>query len=120
MKDKMAATMSADQNDRLDGLFHSLSDRTRRSILERLAEGPAVISELAEPFQMTFAAVAKHLRVLESADLITREASGKYRRCTLNAEPLLEADRWLGDYRRFWEENLGSLSDWVQQAGLQP
>lgn len=108
-----SATIS--EEDRLDALFSSLADRTRRAILRRLSQGPAVISELAEPFDMTFAAVAKHVRVLESANLIVREADWKYRRCSLNTEPMIEADRWLADYRQFWEENLDSLTEMVQR-----
>ena len=99
-----------DREDELDRVFHALSDRTRRALIDRLARGPGIVTELAEPFEMTLGAVSKHLRVLEAANLIRRDVNGKFHRCSLSAEPMVEADRWLHEYRAFWQDSLNSLS----------
>jgi DNA-binding transcriptional ArsR family regulator len=96
--------------DPLSRTFAALADPTRRAILARLAQGPATVGELAEPFDMSFAAVSKHLRVLESAGLVTRGRDAQYRPATLNARPLQDASAWLGDYRAFWAESFDALS----------
>jgi DNA-binding transcriptional ArsR family regulator len=85
---------------RLDLILHALSDRTRRSLLKRLAVGPAMVGELAQPFAMTRVAVSKHLRVLEKARLISRTVEGRVHRCALRAGPLREVDQWLTGYRK--------------------
>jgi DNA-binding transcriptional ArsR family regulator len=108
------------QEEELDAVFHALCDRTRRALIGRLAQGPAVVTELAAPFDMTLGAVSKHLRVLEGAKLIRREVDGKFHRCSLSAKPMLEADRWLNDYRAFWEDNLGALANYVKTMEGQP
>ena len=107
--------------DPLSRTFAALADPTRRAMLARLAQGPATVGELAEPFDMSFAAVSKHLRVLESAGLVTRGRDAQYRPATLNARPLQAASAWLGDYRVFWAESfdaLSSLLDGLTEAGL--
>ncbi|MGA7119999.1 MAG: metalloregulator ArsR/SmtB family transcription factor [Polyangiaceae bacterium] len=86
---------------RLDAVFSALGDPTRRSILMRLARGPASVTELAEPFAMTLPAVSKHLRVLERAGLLRRERDGWYRRCHLEPGPLESAASFLSRYRPF-------------------
>ena len=93
----------------LDRTFRALADPTRRSILERLRTGPASVTTLAEPFPMSFAAVSKHLRVLEEAGLVRREARGRERRCHLRAAPLRAAAAFAADYREFWEPRLDAL-----------
>jgi DNA-binding transcriptional ArsR family regulator len=95
--------------DPLSRTFAALADPTRRAMLARLAQGPASVGELAEPFEMSFAAVSKHLRVLESAGLVTRGRDAQYRPATLNARPLQAASAWLGDYRVFWAESFDAL-----------
>jgi DNA-binding transcriptional ArsR family regulator len=100
--------------DTLSRTFAALADPTRRAMLARLARGPASVGELAEPFDMSFAAVSKHLRVLEGARLVTRGRDAQYRPATLDARPLQDASAWLGDYRVFWTESfdaLGALLD---------
>jgi DNA-binding transcriptional ArsR family regulator len=98
----------------LDAVFAALSDPTRRTILQRLARGEATVSELAEPFDMSLPAVSKHLRVLESAGLLSREVEGRVHRIELAAGPLREAMRWLEDYRRFWSARLDALAAYVE------
>ena len=97
-------------DEQLDRVFRALGDRTRRGILNRLAAGPARISDLAKPFAMSLPAVSKHLRVLERAGLVSREISGREHQCSLSAEPLRDAENWVLNYRRFWEGTLTSLS----------
>jgi DNA-binding transcriptional ArsR family regulator len=100
---------------RLDSVFFALSDRTRRCLLRRLAEKPAMVTELAAPFQMSLPAVSKHIRVLERALLVTRAVDGRIHRCSLSARPLREAEEYLSRYRSFWEETLDSLARYVEQ-----
>ena len=98
----------------LDAVFHALGDRTRRAVLARLAQTPAMITELAEPFAMSLPAVSRHIRVLEDAGLVTRSVDGRVHRCSLNAAPLGSVADWLSHYRRFWEGNLASLASYVE------
>jgi DNA-binding transcriptional ArsR family regulator len=102
--------MSADQ---LSRTFSALADPTRRAILERLSGGEATVGELAAPFDMTFAAVSKHLRVLESAGLVTRGKDAQYRPARLDARPLAAASEWIGDYARFWEASADALDQYL-------
>lgn len=102
-------------DDRLDLVFHALSDRTRRALLARLTEGPAMVTELAEPFAMSLNAVSKHLKVLERAALISRAVEGRVHRCSLDADALREVEHWLAHYRVFWNDALGALARYVEQ-----
>ena len=92
--------MAADQ---LSAVFAALADPTRRAILARLADGPATVGEIAEPFTLTLPAISKHLAVLERAGLIARGRRAQWRPCRLEAGPLREASEWIGRYRTFWE-----------------
>ena len=105
----------ASNEDRLDKILHALSDRTRRSLLKRLASGPAIVSELAVPFAMTRVAVSKHLRVLEQARLVSRTIDGRVHRCALTAGPLGEVERWLLAYRAFWTQKLEALAQYAEE-----
>ncbi len=106
----MSARESRKVDDRLDALFHALADRTRRALLARLAQGPANVTELAAPFDMSMPGVSKHLKVLERAGLVTRAVDGRVHRCTLAPEPFEDAGRWIDRYRTFWEGQLESLA----------
>lgn len=81
-----------DEQKQMDRVFHALSDTTRRSILRRIKEEEFTVSELAEPYDMSLAAVSKHLKVLEKAGLIERTKQGKIHWCGLVVEPLVEAE----------------------------
>lgn len=94
---------------RLDVTFQALADPTRRGMLANLALGEKSIGELGEPFRMSFAGAAKHVKVLENAGLIARRKDGRRQICTLNAEPLAEADAWLRQWERFWTSRLDRL-----------
>lgn len=110
----MALATQAQNND-LDALFAALANRTRRSIVLRLEQGDATISELAAPFDMTLAAVSKHLHVLENAGLVVRTQEGKSRRCSLDAEALAHAESWLRSRRQLWETALDSFARHVEE-----
>ena len=99
--------------DQLSRTFAALADPTRRAILARLAAGEATVGELAAPFEMTFAAVSKHLRVLEGAGLVTRGREAQFRPARLDARPLAAASQWIGDYARFWEDSMGALDQYL-------
>ncbi len=96
-------------NPGLDATFAALADPTRRAILARLASGEASVKDLAEPFAMTQPAISKHLKVLERAGLVTRERDAQRRPRRLVAAPLQQANRWLENYRQFWEANYQRL-----------
>ena len=110
--------------DRLKETFAALADKTRLAILARLMAGPATVTELAEPFEMSLPAVSKHLKVLEKAGLIARGREAQWRPCRLEADPLKEVADWLEGYRRFWEqsqERYDRLDDYLRQAqGKEP
>jgi DNA-binding transcriptional ArsR family regulator len=102
----------ASQN--LDRVFSALADPTRRAILARLATGEATVNELVEPFGFSQPTISKHLKVLESAGLVSRGREAQFRPVRLNAAPLQDAAGWLGDYERFWAESLDRLDDYVK------
>jgi DNA-binding transcriptional ArsR family regulator len=93
----------------LDRVFGALSDPTRRAMLRRLAGAERTVGELAQPFDMSFAAAAKHVKVLEEAGLLSRTIEGRSHRCRIEAGPLVQADRWLAYYQRFWSARLDDL-----------
>jgi DNA-binding transcriptional ArsR family regulator len=98
----------------LNLVFKALGDHTRRDLLARLAQGPAMVTELAKPYNMSLPAVGKHLRVLEKAGLIERRVNGRIHRCALNPSPLKSAGDWIRQYRMFWNETLDSLDEYFQ------
>jgi DNA-binding transcriptional ArsR family regulator len=100
---------------RLDATFSALADPTRRAIVARLADGEAVLSELAEPFDMSLTAVSKHVRVLSDAGLVTVEKRGRTRHCRLDAGPMKEAAGWLKDYEEFWTKQLDALARYLAE-----
>ena len=102
--------------DTLTVTLSALADATRRGLLARLARGDATVGELAAPYAMSLAAVSKHLKVLESAGLISRSREAQWRHCHLEAEPLRAAAEWLGGFEAFWSRNLDSLGDYLEQT----
>ncbi|HEY1012228.1 MAG TPA: metalloregulator ArsR/SmtB family transcription factor [Herpetosiphonaceae bacterium] len=93
----------------LDRVFHALADPTRRAMLRSLAGGQRTISELAAPFDMSFAAISKHVRVLEGAGLLRRQIEGRTHVCKLDPAPLEAAEQWLRFYQRFWDAGFDAL-----------
>jgi DNA-binding transcriptional ArsR family regulator len=101
----------------LDSTFAALSDATRRGILARLArQGETSVSDLAAPYKMSLPAVSKHLRVLETAGLVSRQKDGRVHRCRLRAEPMRDAAAWIEQYRQFWEAQLDSLARYLEDS----
>lgn len=107
-KSETHADLSSEEH--LDRVFHALANQTRRQMLTRLADQPATIGELAEPFDMTLPGASKHLRVLERAGLASREVDGRIHRCSYRGEPLLSAQTWLTQNKQFWEGQLDQLA----------
>ena len=103
-------------DNRLDATFQALSDPTRRGMLASLALGEKSIGELGEPFAMSFAGAAKHVKVLEGAGLIERRKAGRKQICTLRAEPLAEAECWLKQWEQFWTVRLDRLQALVESG----
>lgn len=112
-----AARQQDDEEQRLDRIFHALANRTRRAMLRRLASGPAKVTELAAPFDMSLPSASKNVKVLEEAGLVARAVSGRVHTCSLDPETLREADAWLNAYRAFWSGTLESLAAYVEQDG---
>ncbi len=98
-----------DRLDALDRAFHALSDPSRRQMIDRLAQGPASVSELARPLQMTLAAVVQHVQVLESSGLIESRKTGRVRMCSINQDALRSTEQWLTDRRTVWQRRLDRL-----------
>src|SRR2546422_5174483 len=101
--------------DELDSVFAALSDRTRRRVLQSLAEGDRPVSELAHAHQMSLPGFLKHLHVLEDAGLIARTKEGRVVSCELSAAPMKKAAAWLSRYEQFWTEKLDSLARHLHQ-----
>jgi len=101
--------------DALSLTFAALADPTRRAMLARLAQGPATVKELAEPFAISLPAVSKHLKVLEHAGLIERGREAQWRPARLQAAPLKDASLWLETYRQHWEENFDCLEEYLRR-----
>jgi DNA-binding transcriptional ArsR family regulator len=99
----------------IDRVFHALGDPTRRAMLERLSSGPVSapmsVSKLAEPFNVTLAAVVQHLQVLEEAGLVKTEKVGRVRSCRIEAAGLCAAEEWLGARRPDWSHRLDRLGE---------
>ena len=109
-------------DDDLDRAFGALADRTRRAILARLAEGDAGVLEVADPFPMSQPAITKHLKVLESAGLVSRHRDARRRLCRLEPERMRQLSDWVGSYRQFWEASFERLDNYLDnlQEGSRP
>jgi DNA-binding transcriptional ArsR family regulator len=99
----------------IDRVFHALGDPTRRAIMEKLSEGPISVSRLAEPLDITLAAVVQHLQVLEESGLVETEKVGRVRTCRIEPVGLSVAEKWIGDRRSLWERRLDRLGDLLAQ-----
>src|SRR5688572_29069366 len=101
--------------DHLSATFAALADPTRRAILARLALGETSVNEIAKPFDISGPAISRHLKVLESAGLITRSRDAQWRPCKLEPAALKGVDDWLERYRRLWEQRLDRLEDYLRE-----
>jgi len=103
-------------SDALDAVFGALADPTRRALLARLSHGVHSVTELAEPFEMSQPAISKHLKVLEKAGLVVRGKDAQWRPRAIKAGPLKEANHWLEQYRKLWDERLDRLEAYLDQV----
>jgi DNA-binding transcriptional ArsR family regulator len=97
----------------LDAVFNALGDPTRRAILARLQQSDARVTDLACEFPISLNSVSKHIRTLERANLLRRSVHGRDHLLSLNAAPLADAVAWMEHYRRFWEDRLAALENYV-------
>jgi DNA-binding transcriptional ArsR family regulator len=109
----------------IDLLFQALADPSRRAMVDRLTRGPASVSELARPLQMSLPAVVQHLHVLEDSGLVRSHKLGRVRTCSVEPAALRAAERWISDRRTAWEESLDRLGEYLaanraQQDHSQP
>ena len=113
----MATKHTQDRSpDQLSATLGALADPTRRGILAHLMSGEATVTELAEPFEMSMAAISKHLKVLEQAGLISRGRAAQWRPCRIKAAPLKEVADWIENYRMAWEKRLDRLHDYLEDV----
>ncbi|MFI4994975.1 MAG: ArsR/SmtB family transcription factor [Hyphomicrobiales bacterium] len=106
--------------DSFTGVLSAVSDPTRRSIIARLCDGPARVSEIAAPYPMSLNAVSKHLKVLERAGLVRRSRRGRDHILALDAKPLREVARWALSYERFWNAKLDRLEEFFATRSKAP
>jgi DNA-binding transcriptional ArsR family regulator len=99
----------------LDGTFHALADPSRRSILDRLSQCSASVSDLAAPLPISLPAVVQHLHVLEESGLISSVKVGRVRTCTIEPAALRSAERWITERRQGWERRLDRLGDYLEE-----
>lgn len=107
--------MVKSQEEQLDRIFQALADPTRRAILKRLTTRERAVMEVARPFKMSLPAVSKHIKVLEGARLVRRTRKGSYSYLRLDGAAMKRADRWIEEYRKFWEQSLDRLEDYLKQ-----
>jgi DNA-binding transcriptional ArsR family regulator len=104
--DAMRTAPDLDADAELDAAFAALADRTRRTIIGRLARGEATVGELAEPFELTHQAISRHVGILRRCGLIHQRVDGQRRPCRLNVERMEELVGWIGEQQREWESRL--------------
>ena len=100
----------------IDRVFHALGDPSRRAIVEKLSEGPISVSRLAEPLEITLAAVVQHLQVLEESGLVQTEKVGRVRTCRIEPAGLSAAEKWICDRRSIWERRFDRLGDLLAES----
>jgi DNA-binding transcriptional ArsR family regulator len=99
----------------IDRVFHALGDPTRRALVEKLSEGPVSVSGLAQPLNITLAAVVQHLHVLEKSGLVRTTKVGRVRTCRIEPKGLTVAERWIDDRRSLWARRLDRLGDLLSE-----
>jgi DNA-binding transcriptional ArsR family regulator len=104
----------------LDRVFHALADPGRRLMLERLSRGPASVSELGRPLDMSLAAVLQHVQVLQASGLVRSQKAGRTRTCSINPVALRSAEDWIADRRTMVERRLDRLGEYLAQTADQP
>lgn len=103
-----------------DLVFRALADPTRRAMLERLDAGPLPVSALAEPFGVTLTAITQHVRTLERAGLIRSAKSGRQRICSVDRSTMAQAEAWISQRRRSWEQRLDRIEEHLDATAMNP
>jgi DNA-binding transcriptional ArsR family regulator len=103
----------AQYSETLDGTFQAIADPTRRAVLRRLGQGPASVSELAEPFDMALPSFMKHIRLLEESGWIGTHKTGRVRTCVLKEQRFATVEAWLAEQRSIWEGRTDRLERFV-------
>ena len=103
----------------LDTTFQALADPTRRTMVERLAQGPLSVSELAQPLDMSLSAVVQHLAVLEASGLVRSQKVGRVRTCRIEPRVLENAERWISARRANWARRLDALGAYLEETDSQ-
>lgn len=106
----------AQRKPNVDRVFHALGDATRRAILDKLSRGPVSVSQLAEPLNVTLAAVVQHLDVLEESGLVATEKVGRVRTCRIEPGGLSVAEQWIRDRKTMWEKRLDRLGELLEEG----
>jgi DNA-binding transcriptional ArsR family regulator len=104
----------------LDCVFRALADPGRRVMLERLSQGPASVSELGRPLDMSLAAVLQHVQVLEACGLVRSQKTGRTRTCTIDPASLRTAEAWISQRRAMVERRLDHLASYLASTAGQP
>lgn len=99
------------QRNTIDATLHALADANRRAMVARLTRGPASVSELAAPLEISLPSALQHIEVLQRAELVRSDKVGRVRTCRLRPEPLRDVERWVAEQRRFWKDSLDRLGD---------
>jgi len=103
--------------ERIDTVFRALGDPIRLQMVQALSNGPATVTELADPHDMSLAGASKHIGVLENSGLVHREKKGRERICTLRPEALFAARDWVAQYSKFWNRRLDALDAALKEDG---
>jgi DNA-binding transcriptional ArsR family regulator len=111
----VAEASAGEAEDDLDRIFSALGDPVRRAILARLDDGPALVSELAAPFDISLQAVSRHIQVLVRAGLVRQEREGRIARCALDIGPIYRAAVWLNRYTKYWQSQFDTLAALVAE-----
>jgi DNA-binding transcriptional ArsR family regulator len=108
------------RSETLDVRFHAMADPGRRLMLERLSRGPASVSELAQPLDMSLSAVVQHLQVLEKSGLVRSQKAGRVRTCRIEPAALRSTEEWIARRRATWERRLDRLGDYLEEQDDRP
>jgi DNA-binding transcriptional ArsR family regulator len=111
--DKLKGVLN--QSASLDAVFQALSDPTRRAMLDRLSRGPASVSELADPLDISLPAVLQHLQVLEASGIVRSKKVGRVRTCRIQQKRLRTAEDWIAGRRATWERHLDRLGEFLKE-----
>lgn len=98
-----------------DRVFHALSEKNRRKIIELLHHGDSTLLEMSESFDISFQALSKHIKILEQSGVLIKKKDGKYRRLSLNRKALMDSVKWISYYSSFWNESFDQLEQLVNK-----